>query len=71
MSFKNYYLSLIYRMKDLVQIKNPRKEIIKLRNRLRLNYSDVIGLFSQRMKKKVKELNPRVLKLKEKLLKKI
>ncbi len=68
MSFKNYYLSLIYRMKDLVQDKNPRKEMIKLRNRLMLNYSDVIGLFSQRMKKKAKELNPKALKVKEKLL---
>jgi hypothetical protein len=71
MGFKNYYLSLIYRMKDFLQVKNPRKEMIKLRNCLRLNYSDVIGLLSQRMKKKVKELNPRVLKVKEKLLKKI
>ncbi len=71
MSFKNYYMSLIYRMKDLMQDRNPRKEMIKLRNCLRLNYSDVIGLFIQRMKKKVKELNSGVLKVKEKLLKKI
>jgi hypothetical protein len=40
MSFKNYYLGLIYRMKDLVQDNNPRKEMIKLRTRLRLNYTD-------------------------------
>jgi hypothetical protein len=71
MSFKNYYLSLIYRMRDLMQDNNPRKEMIKLRNRLRLNYSDMISLFSQRMKKKVKELNPKILKAKEKLIKKI
>ncbi len=71
MAFKNYYLSLIFRMKNLVQDKNPRKEMIKLRNRLRLNYSDVVGLFSQRLKKKVKELNPKVLKFKEKLFFKI
>ncbi len=64
-------MSVIYRKKDLMQDNNPRKEMIKLRNRLRLNYSDVIGLFSQRMKKKVKELNPKILKAKEKLIKKI
>ncbi len=64
-------MSVIYRKKDLMQDNNPRKEMIKLRNRLRLNYSDVISLFSQRIKKKVKELNPKILKAKEMLIKKI
>jgi hypothetical protein len=71
MAFKNYYMSVIYRIKDLMKDNNPRKEIIKLRNRLRLNYTEVISLFSQRMKKKVKELNPKILKAKEKLIKRI
>jgi hypothetical protein len=68
MSFKNYYLALIYSIKDLMQDNNLRKQMIKLRTRLRLNYSDVVCLFSQRMNKKVKELNPNILKIKVKLL---